>query len=92
MAAKLKKTRWVTCNVLQADAEFRHIWSFKVAKNGFLVDQEKSYLITQPLPTKLVAKDWKTLFLPKLNIAWLPIEQVFLRVVQLPGGDFNETL
>ncbi len=92
MAAKLKKTRWATCNVLQADAEFRHIWSFNAAKNGFSLAQEKSFLVTQPLPVKLVAKDWKTLFLPRLNIAWLPIEQVFLRVVQLPGGDFNETL
>lgn len=39
-----------------------------------------------------MAKDWKTLFQPKLNIAWLPFEQVFLRVTQLPAGDFNETL
>ena len=28
----------------------------------------------------LIAKDWQTLFQPKLNIAWLPPDQVFLRV------------
>lgn len=91
MATKQKKTRWTSCNVLQADGDYRHIWSFNAAKNGFSLAQDKTFNIG-PLPHNLVAKDWKTLFRPKLNIAWLPIEQVFLRVVQLPGGDFNETL
>jgi hypothetical protein len=36
------------------------------------------------LPAKLVTKDWRALWQKKLNIAWLPAEQVFLRVVHLP--------
>lgn len=92
MATKLKKTRWATCNVVQGGEESRHIWSFNAAKNGFALSQEKTFSPTQPLPPKMVAKDWTTLFRPRLNVAWLPAEKVFLRVVQLPGGDFNETL
>src|SRR5579859_4163646 len=84
--------RWASCNVMQGGAEFRRLWSFNAARNGFALAEDKSYLVTQPLPPKLVAKDWKTLFMPKLNVALLPIDQVFLRVVQLPGGDFHETL
>jgi hypothetical protein len=87
-----KKTRWTNCNVLQWGEAYRHIWSFNAAKNGFSLDKDQTFGVLQALPPKLVAKDWKTLFLPRLNIAWLPIEKVFLRVVQLPGGDFNETL
>src|SRR5258708_35536808 len=45
-----------------------------------------------PLPTKVVAKDWSTMFQRKLNIAWLPADQVFLRVVHLPASDPQELL
>jgi hypothetical protein len=38
----------------------------------------------------VAAKDWQTLFRPKLNIAWLPPEKVFLRAVQLPAGEAAE--
>ena len=46
----------------------------------------------EPLPARLVAKDWRSLWQRKLNIAWLPPEQVFLRVAQFPASDFDETL
>jgi len=39
-----------------------------------------------------VAKDWRSLFQRKLNVAWLPSEHVFLRVAQFPLSDFKETL
>lgn len=42
------------------------------------------------LPAKLALKDWQTLYQPKLNIACLSPEKLFLRVVQLPAADFNE--
>lgn len=29
---------------------------------------------------------------PKLNVAWLPSEKVFLRVIQLPASDLSETI
>ena len=40
----------------------------------------------------MVAKDWRSLFQRKLNVAWLPAEHVFLRVAQFPLSDFKETL
>ena len=39
---------------------------------------------------ELVTKNWRALWQKKLNIAWLPAEQVFLRVVQLPKCDTAE--
>ena len=41
---------------------------------------------------QIVAKDWRSLWQRKLNIAWLPPEKVFLRVAQFPASDFDETL
>ena len=43
-------------------------------------------------PPALIAKDWRSLWQRKLNIAWLPPEHVFLRVAQFPVSDFDETL
>ena len=34
------------------------------------------------LPAKGVAKTWSSLWQPKLNVAWLPHESVFLRVIE----------
>ncbi|MDB6122241.1 MAG: Fimbrial assembly family protein [Pedosphaera sp.] len=91
MGEKLKKTRWQSCNVLQVGADSRQVWGFAAGKNGFNLTEEASVSIAEPLPQKLVAKDWKVLFQPKLNIALLPIDKVFLRVIQLPVGSFDET-
>lgn len=83
--------RWQSCNVLQVNPEGRHLWGFTAARGGFSLSKQQSIPIG-PLPLKAVAKDWKTLFQPKLNIAWLPAEQVFLRVAHLPPGSFDETI
>ena len=64
----------------------------RAGKNGFTLSREQSIPAEQPLPVNLVGRDWKMLFQPKLNIAWLPVDQVFLRVVQLPVSDLDETL
>ena len=92
MGKKLKKTRWNSCNVLQIGAETRRLWTFNAGKNGFNLTQEQSIAAADPLPVNAVGRNWKLLFQPKLNIAWLPVEQVFLRVAQLPVSDFDETL
>ncbi len=84
--------RWSSCNVLQVGPDQRKLWGFTAARSGFALNQEQSIPLVEPLPISQVAKDWKTLFQPRLNIAWLPVEQVFLRVTQLPLGDFDETL
>ena len=43
----------------------------------------------EPLPARLVAKSWTSLWQPKLNVAWLPPESVFLRVIELPKSTFE---
>lgn len=92
MGEKLKKTRWYSCNVLQGGAEVRQIWGFVAGRSGFNPTQEFKVPATEPLPHGVVAKDWKTIFQKKLNIALLPVDKAFLRVVHLPVSSFEETL
>lgn len=82
--------RWHSCNVLMPGTQIRQLWQFN-AGGKFNLLRAESKLPSEPLPEKLIAKDWHTLFQPKLNVAWLPAEKVFLRVVQLPKADLAET-
>jgi len=82
--------RWQSCNILQAAPDANRLWQFD-AKSGAL-HREHSGAPGQPLPGKYVAKSWTSLWQPKLNVAWLPLEKVFLRVVELPKSSFEETL
>src|SRR6266487_3455542 len=83
--------RWYSCNVLQPGAQIRHLWQFSAGGNKFNLLKSESKLPSEPLPERLVGKDWSSLLQPRLNIAWLSSEKVFLRVVQLPKADAAET-
>ncbi|HUZ06884.1 MAG TPA: hypothetical protein VMV89_05285, partial [Candidatus Paceibacterota bacterium] len=83
-------SRWQSCNILQTASDANHLWQFD-AKSGAL-HREHSGPPGQPPPGKYVAKSWTSLWQPKLNVAWLPLEKVFLRVVELPKSSFAETL
>ncbi|HEX3889639.1 MAG TPA: hypothetical protein VHX90_02210 [Verrucomicrobiae bacterium] len=83
-------SRWQSCNILQAAPDANRLWQFD-AKSGVL-HREHSGAPGQPLPGKYVAKSWTSLWQPKLNVAWLPLEKVFLRVIELPKSNFEETL
>ncbi len=79
-----------TCNVVQVSPTGRQFWQFGVEKGN---PSLKSNLAVGPasvLPAKLVGKDWRTIYQPRLNLAWLGAEKVFLRVVQLPTTDQAE--
>jgi len=80
-----------SCNVLEVGSEARQIWQFDARGGGYVLSREQTCLESEALPRNLVAKDWRSLFQPRLNIAWLPSEHVFLRVAQLPKSDFDET-
>lgn len=82
--------RWHSCNILQAAPDANRLWQFD-ARSGAL-HREHSGKPGQPLPGKYVAKSWTSLWQPKLNVAWLPLEKVFLRVIELPKSSFEETL
>jgi len=91
-ARRAASKRYSACNVLMPGAQIRQLWQFNAGGNKFSLARSESKLPSEPLPEKLVAKDWQTVFQPRLNIAWLSAERVFLRVVQLPKADADETL
>lgn len=89
---KGKSVKIHSCNVLGVRGEARQIWQFDAQNGGFALNREHAVAVGDPFPSRLAAKDWRTLWRHKLNIAWLPPEQAFLRVAQLPQSDFNETV
>ena len=60
--------RWHSCNVLEAGKSTRQLWQFGAGGDKFNMQREETRLPGEPLPEKTVAKDWPTLFQPKLNI------------------------
>src|SRR5258708_4776805 len=84
--------RWHSCNVLQVGQVSRHVWQFDASKQDFTLERELTIPAGAALPDNLIGKNWRSLWQRKLNIAWLPPEKVFLRVMHLPASDFAETL
>src|SRR5207253_1814498 len=83
-------TRWQSCNVLQAGTDARRLWQFATGNSQVALSAEQRLVSSAPLPAKLITKDWRTLWQKKLNIAWLPAEQVFLRIIHLPKCEPEE--
>lgn len=89
----MKKQKKVhSCNVLESRPAERHLWQFTLERNQVKLEKEERTPPGALLPEKLVQKDWQDLLRPKVNVAWLPPGQVFLRVVQLPAADEQELL
>ena len=83
--------RWHSCNVLMPGSQVRQLWQFGASGDKFALQRQESRMPNEALPEKLIAKDWHSLFQPRLNIAWLSAEKVFLRVLQFPKADLAET-
>lgn len=79
-----------TCTVLHTTPERRQLWQFS-AQGNFPLAREQSAPSGEPLPVSLARKSWSEIWQPKLNVAWLPADKVFLRVVQLPASTPAET-
>jgi hypothetical protein len=92
MGQKVKTTRIHTCNVLQTGAEKLRLWQFGFSGSEVRPGPVQDVPAGQPLPPEVAGKNWQCLWQPKVNVAWLPIDQVFLRVVQLPAKEFSEAL
>ena len=86
----LTMARLHTCTVLHTTPERRQLWQFS-AQGNFPLAREQSAPSGDPLPAGLARKSWSEIWQPKLNIAWLPADKVFLRVVQLPASTPAET-
>ncbi len=83
--------RWNYANVLDVRPEARKLWQFSTSGN-FPLLREVTSKNGEVLPGNLVAKNWRSIWQPKLNIAWIPADKAFLRVLQLPQADFAETV
>jgi len=82
---------WHFCNVLDASADPRRVWQFDARTEAFNLKSELTARNGDPLPANVVAKSWGALLKKKLNVAWLPAENVFLRVAQFPASTPEET-
>lgn len=83
--------RWHFCNILQIASDANCLWQFDAKGGGFALNREHRAALDEPLPPRLIAKSWSSLWQPQLNVAWLPPENVFLRVIELPKSSFEET-
>jgi len=86
-----RKSKFNSCNVLYTGADRREIWHFDAHRN-FSLTRGHAVTTEAELPAHLVQKSWGSMWQPKLNIAWLPADAVFLRVVHLPQSSFEETV
>jgi len=84
--------RWHSCNILQIAFDANWLWHFEAKGGGFALNREHRGALDEPLPSRSIAKSWSSLWQPRLNVAWLPPENVFLRVIELPRSNFAETL
>src|ERR1035437_9315157 len=83
--------RWHSCNILQIASDANCLWQFDAKGGGFALNREHRAALDEPLPSRLIAKSWSSVWQPRLNVAWLPPENVFLRVIELPKSSFEET-
>jgi hypothetical protein len=84
--------RWHSCNILQIASDANRLWQFDAKGGGFALNREHRGRLDEPLPSRSIEKSWSSLWQPRLNVAWLPPEHVFLRVIELPKSNFAETL
>ena len=87
----MSKPRVHSCNVLRSVGGDRHLWQFST-QGDVALKSELSAPAGESLPQHISQKNWQQLWQPRLNIAWLPPEAVFFRVVHLPQSNFAETL
>ncbi len=63
------------------------MWQFGRKGTGAQLVAETRYETLASLPSDRVGKAFRHTWQPRLNLAWLPADKVFLRVVELPPGD-----
>ncbi len=83
--------RWHFCNVLHVGADGRRLWQFDARNDRFSLNREETARNGEQLSPNAVSKSWGNLVQKKLNVAWLPPENVFLRVAQFPVSTPEET-
>jgi hypothetical protein len=84
---KRKQDQWQLCNVVREGETGRTLWQFRPRGGSCTLARELNAVGSERLPPKAVTKDFQSAFQRKLNIAWLPPDDVFLSVVELPATD-----
>lgn len=85
-----KNTRPHSVNVLAPSAIGSRLWHFQADGDKPKLESMLTIPAGKPEAPKIARKTWTSLWQALLNIAWLPSDQIFLRVVQLPQADPNE--
>lgn len=81
-----------SCNIIAPSPAGDQLLQFSGRSGGFSLNKHQTVPTGSPLPANTVIKGWRHLWQRKLNVAWLPADHVFLRVIHLPKSDFSETL
>ncbi len=90
MAAK--KTNWSSCNLIEPAIEGSRLWQFSASSKKVRLSGDLRVPENEEPPAKIVSKTWTDIFSRKMNIATIPTEEVFLRVVNLPECEPGELL
>jgi hypothetical protein len=85
-------SRWNTCHILDVITGTHRLWQFDAKGAGQVLDREQTAKPGETLSGHSSAKSWSSLWRKKLNVAWLPGENVFLKLIELPASTFDETL
>lgn len=88
----MKNNRLHSCNILDAGTTARRLWHFHADGRSVHLDREINAPAGETLPARYVGRDWHALWQKKLNVAWLPPEKVYFRVLQLPKVEEAELL
>ena len=84
-------SRLQSCNVLSlSPSGIRIAWRFQVKAGEPVAQGPVPMEPGKPLPTVLVGNDWRRLLQPRIDVAWLPAESVFVRAVDLPSASPDE--
>ena len=78
--------------MLEPAIEGSRLFQFSVSSKKVKLSGDLRVAEGEDPPAKVVGKDWSDLLSRKLNIATLPPEKVFLRVVELPECESDELL
>lgn len=81
----VKSSRWNHCNVYRVAPDARQLWQFSPTRDGIAAGTSETLPIDRNPSPALVAKDWRSVLQPRLNIALLPARHVFLRALSLPA-------
>jgi hypothetical protein len=90
MGKRAPSSRWHSCNVLQHVPPIGRLWQFAINNGEVTLAAHQEFQKDQALPSRTIQRGWSDLWRPRLNVAWLPADHVYLRVVHLPKGEPDE--